>query len=527
MENVPRLRTSLARHLQDGNKIPLRDIGIEEDGFLPIPQIEIFNAAWFGVPQTRKRLFLGDFPIPEEAVRCEETRLSLRSVIEALPNAECAAVPESKVSDPLYPDIIMTEGRLTDHFNQNGALQDDELYQLKRVKQDHSWYGHMDVPDRVFEPARTLLARQSRVSREGIYVPSSAGSGVRRLTPREVACLMSFPITYQFWGSTNTIRMTQMGNAVCPLVAAAIGRKIITDAGHDVLPPHPLFPLRQEAPAAKTVLQYTPETKMVVKKNRAYRQHLPGLCIGYRRVDIENSFVKRKIRPNQPVPLPTAPFPSHPLMPQTAHLSGWQSVLHVGIGKYEYEAVDWKNAVRDLMLVTYMLDNIYPHVKGFLEEVAAAVPQITPDATTLQARYSRQIFTIGTHPDELLDQLSKIVMHWFPLGEIGKVQLSTHTIEIAGRRPKLRLAVFASLVIAAFACYCANRGTEWMATHTTDFYWPSENEGSGCKRPDAVLMSELKTCNREELLQEIEQTETRIKAGELNPVKDKQAVLCL
>lgn len=525
MENVPRLLVFLRGHLQGEckDRISLHDIGLpEEGGFLLIPTIVTLNSVEFGVPQARKRVFLGDFPIPEPT---DQVALSLQAILDALPDAEGRADGRRRVSDPLYSEIKLTERQVTDHFDQQGVLYPEELYQLRRLKRDHSWYGRMDIPDRLAEPARTVLARQNRVSREGIYVPTRNGDGIRRLTPREIACLMGFPLTYQFYGRSDRIRMEQIGNAVCPPVAAAIGRKILLDAGLTGQPPVPLFILREVAPPAQIFLKHTPEAELAVKDNRSFRQHPPGLNMGNRRVDVENSFTRRKARPGQPSPLATAPRPTHPLVPSLQHISGWQSVLHVGIGKFECDVIDWRSAVRDVILITYLLPDIHPQVMGFLEEIAATVPRITPDATTLQGRYSRRILTEDTHPDTLLERLSETVIRWFPLDGIGRRRLATHTIGVGGRRTRLRLAVAASLVATTFACYCAETGTEWMAVHPAEFYWPAEfGEGT---RPGPHSFTEFGTCHQQEFLQEVEETLRRIHDGELHPVRDEQAVLDL
>ena len=58
MENVPMLLQSLPPTL------PLKELGISEEGCLDIPKITVLNAADFGVPQKRMRAFLGSYPDP-------------------------------------------------------------------------------------------------------------------------------------------------------------------------------------------------------------------------------------------------------------------------------------------------------------------------------------------------------------------------------------------------------------------------------------------------------------------------------
>ena len=58
MENVPRI----AHHLPDA--IPLRWIGIDKKGDLPVPVRHEFNCADYGVPQLRRRYLIGNYPVP-------------------------------------------------------------------------------------------------------------------------------------------------------------------------------------------------------------------------------------------------------------------------------------------------------------------------------------------------------------------------------------------------------------------------------------------------------------------------------
>ncbi|WP_372573296.1 DNA cytosine methyltransferase [Ruegeria jejuensis] len=58
MENVPAIQKYLP------SQIPLRSIGIDEDGDFPIPTRTELIAADYGVPQKRRRYLIGNFPIP-------------------------------------------------------------------------------------------------------------------------------------------------------------------------------------------------------------------------------------------------------------------------------------------------------------------------------------------------------------------------------------------------------------------------------------------------------------------------------
>jgi DNA (cytosine-5)-methyltransferase 1 len=75
----------------------------------------------------------------------------------------------------------------------------------------------MSFPDPMDEPARTVTATCTRVSRESIVIadPKNAGS-FRRLTVRERGCLQGFPITYQFYARSFSEKAKMVGNAIPP-----------------------------------------------------------------------------------------------------------------------------------------------------------------------------------------------------------------------------------------------------------------------------------------------------------------------
>ena len=74
--------------------------------------------------------------------------------------------------------------------------------------------GH-HAPYDAHGPARTITCNGG----ESNYHPS----GLRRFTPREVACLQTFPLSFEF-GNRNVRK--QIGNAVPPKLAEAIYREI-------------------------------------------------------------------------------------------------------------------------------------------------------------------------------------------------------------------------------------------------------------------------------------------------------------
>ncbi len=239
MENVPRLLNSLPQ------KIPLRKIGIDEDGHLEIPRRIVFNSADFGTPQKRLRLLSGRYPIPVQThsqnpgtktltgIR-HEPWMNMREVIEGLPNPLGRMNKESMITDPNYDSLTMPESGLTDHF-MDTVMTNEEATKNKNAKMHHAWYGKMKFPDDLDRPSRTVMATQFNASRETMVIEIKTGKfkgKYRKPTVRECACLQAFPITYQFNGSINpTTKYKLVGNAVPVKLSAAMAKAILLEAG--------------------------------------------------------------------------------------------------------------------------------------------------------------------------------------------------------------------------------------------------------------------------------------------------------
>jgi DNA (cytosine-5)-methyltransferase 1 len=85
--------------------------------------------------------------------------------------------------------------------------------------------GRMSFPENEERPSRTITATKIGTSREAIVYRSEynrKGNGEYRTpTVREAACIMGFPITFQFLGS-ESIKWRLVGNAVCPSISRAL-----------------------------------------------------------------------------------------------------------------------------------------------------------------------------------------------------------------------------------------------------------------------------------------------------------------
>lgn len=236
MENVPRLVDILPR------RVPYKCLGIDQSGFFEIPRMSVFNAADFGTPQRRLRLFSGLYPDPIQTHAEIPTSslegtvytqwISMGQVLEAFPNPLGKPNAEKLVRDPLYK-LLMSEVQLQDHFGDSCLLTKEEAEGNRRQKTEHPYYGRMGFPDNLNKPARTVMATQIKSSREGIVIKArrNGESVYRQLTVRECASLQCFPIGYQFSGSSLGTRYKLVGNSVPARLSAAIARAILGQGG--------------------------------------------------------------------------------------------------------------------------------------------------------------------------------------------------------------------------------------------------------------------------------------------------------
>lgn len=414
MENVPRLLSFL------GDEIPVRDLGIKRSGTLKIPVRRLLASADYGAPQQRVRAFFGNFPIPAPTHSGEpghrQRWRTLGQVLATLGDPEVEPAADTRVTDPLYGSELAAS-ELTDHYSRSLRLTDEEVREVRKAKVDHSWYGRMAFPDQLDRPARTVMATQLRVSRESIVVPTRDG-GFRRLSIREMASCMGFPITYQFWGKTESIRCKLVGNAVAPTVSFAIAREILRAEGLRA-PTRPRVVRGVAYPAPRAIESRSRRRQL--SPDRRFREHIPGSKVPGFRVDFDN----RGARPGR-------------------HLVEWRAVLYRGGGKtLEQKMVTLREAVR-------MLHSVVPdsEARRFQRDVERALHGI-PDASTLQRIRAEQERGEVT-PFVILDRIADLVSRHFDGNR--HVQLNGHV------PPR----VAAALVATAYASAVANGRTSTL-----------------------------------------------------------------
>lgn len=217
------------------NKIGKSKIAIKLNG-----NQHIINSADYGSVQSRVRVISGEIikekklviPSPSYSQTSSiNTHLpQWRSVIEikkTLPKPNTLK-SNKNVKDPNYPWITLRLDNLSDHFYDTG-LYKCEWKQSKFLKTNHPYMGKMAFPENDNKPSRTITATKIGTSRESIIYKSEynrCGDGEYRTpTVREAACIMGFPITYQFLGGETT-KWRLVGNAVCPSISSALAKQV-------------------------------------------------------------------------------------------------------------------------------------------------------------------------------------------------------------------------------------------------------------------------------------------------------------
>jgi DNA (cytosine-5)-methyltransferase 1 len=234
MENVPRVSGILERELSLGGSLE------RFSEFVKV--ITVVDMTDFALPQRRKRMLAGDFPLQLlEAYRGRENPPTLGEVV--------AGLSEEPANDPIY-GLVLERHQLTGHL-QELPLNPEEVRLNQAMKQQHPFYNVMSFPDSLDRTARTVTALCTRVSRESIIIDDGS-DGIRRLTLRERATLQGFPITFQFAARAHSDALKMAGNAIPPLLTYYIGNAILGADPDKVLPPrrspnqHPLPPTLPE-----------------------------------------------------------------------------------------------------------------------------------------------------------------------------------------------------------------------------------------------------------------------------------------
>ena len=165
--------------------------------------VELLNAAQYGVPQKRKRVFIvghkGGFKFPRKVLGEVTAGDALGELVSSIPD------------DAKFLTSSMDEY----------VARYEKASQCKTPRD-----LHMNVP------ARTLTCRNLAGATGDMMRIRLADGRRRRLTVREAARLQSFPDSFEFIGK-ETSRFNQIGNAVPPLLAYHIAGAVLDYLNRD------------------------------------------------------------------------------------------------------------------------------------------------------------------------------------------------------------------------------------------------------------------------------------------------------
>ncbi|OWX99357.1 DNA (cytosine-5-)-methyltransferase [Thioclava sp. IC9] len=207
-ENVPRVKSVLEKEILPGGALNrFADLFEQAD-------IEIFDLADFGLPQRRRRCIAGNFDFNLLKSYSQKTaRPTLGDIISQLKIGR----------EPIFkecPSVAVTDNEPEERLNW------EEQRFNKDMKVAHPVYNGMPFPDPLDRSSRTVTATCTRVSRESLIIEDEEAGGYRRLSVRERASLQSFPISFQFLGSSHAQKFKMIGNAIPPLFTYLIGEAV-------------------------------------------------------------------------------------------------------------------------------------------------------------------------------------------------------------------------------------------------------------------------------------------------------------
>lgn len=204
--------------------------------------VDVLSAQHYGVPEKRRRtIIIGN-------------RLGLAN---AYPHKtfldsshETGSLPSPRTVGWAFENLIRKNGIVYNHDIPSAAISNEterarirHIPEGKSVRYESDQVEHLprnlwfDVDWRTISEGRFREARLSRLSRDscGPTITTSRTANYhptedRYITAREAAAIQSFPPSYKFMGSV-TQQFRQIGNAVPPLMAKAIGETILKIRG--------------------------------------------------------------------------------------------------------------------------------------------------------------------------------------------------------------------------------------------------------------------------------------------------------
>lgn len=402
MENVPRVSNILERALGIGGQL---------HKFRHLFTVNIIaNSADYGVPQSRKRMIAGDFPLDLfNAYKAVIPTRTLKDILDAL--------KKDIVTDPIF-GIELPASEVTDNYYEEPLSPEEERIN-REAKTYHPVYNKMSFPDQLTRPCRTVTATCTRVSRESIIVKDERDPRkYRRLNIRERALIQSFPITYQFYGKNFSSRFKMIGNAIPPLLTYYIIQSMLETPVEEIKAPSEVKYKHKPASIPDPVKMDTAGRKYPAK--RSFKFAIPYLRFGSGiRFDLANSFKEGEVK--------------------------WDIEFFYGNSK------KIKRLPLNEKVLTATLEYFDYYTREAIQEELYCLEQLFDDfdPSIVQKVWCKEID--GLHPFEIIDQLGKVVgklaARFFPepseqLSELAHVILQEETSK--------KLASHSNLIIAGF-----------------------------------------------------------------------------
>ena len=250
MENVRGLLTARGPDEEPGSALAMIREDLRQQGWQTT--VSLLNAADYGVPQRRVRLFVvayreGDrpaFPIPSHAKEPGTLARPWASLRSAL----------SKVRNLSDDEVIRPSDKLAAELRDIRPGSGVKSLGKPETTRPGGHWGYKQgafVAD-LAQPARTVTASTAQ---DWIIDPER---GLRRLSPRECAAIQTFPAKWKWAGGRASV-YRQIGNAVPPKLADALAYSI----GEQIMLPRPadmsskVVELEALAPNLAAAIAYT------------------------------------------------------------------------------------------------------------------------------------------------------------------------------------------------------------------------------------------------------------------------------
>jgi DNA (cytosine-5)-methyltransferase 1 len=197
------------------------------------------------------------------------------------------------IIDPTYKYELDSED-LTDHILEEN-LHFEELRINKESKTHHPIYNGMSFPELLNRPSRTITSTCTRVSRESLIIESK--DGYRRLTVRERATLMGFPLTYQFYGNSFNSKLKMIGNAIPPILTYYIFQSMLGIQPKKLKFIDEVKNYIHNAPSQPIPITPPDKAKFRYRESRSFRLAIPEFRFGSGvRFELSNEFIEATCR---------------------------------------------------------------------------------------------------------------------------------------------------------------------------------------------------------------------------------------